>query len=269
MKLAFSNIAWSPHDSPAVLRLLREHGVIGIEVAPTRVWPEWVGATVAAAREYRLRINAEGFEIPAMQAVLFGRPDARLFDAAGERALVDHMTLVAALAGALGARAVVLGAPKQRDRGELSLAAAHEHAVPVLRRLGALFADQGACLCIEPNPVRYGCNFVTRALEGAELVRRVAHPGFGLHLDAAALHLAGETLRDVWPAVGAFVRHFHISEPDLGDFRAPQVPHRENLWALRDGGYAGWCSVEMREPAGDLADVGPWRLVGTEARLDG
>jgi sugar phosphate isomerase/epimerase len=213
-------------------------------------------------------MEAEGFRIPSMQAVLFARPEARLFDAGGERALVDHMALVASLAGAFGAKAVVLGAPKQRDRGTLSLEAAHEHAAPVFRRLAALFDDHGSCLCIEPNPVRYGCNFVTTAVEGAELVRRVAHRGFGLHLDAAGLFLSGERLAKVWPVVGDLVRHYHISEPDLGDFRTPQVPHRENLATLGDAGYSGWYSVEMREPAGDLADVGPWSLFGMVATSD-
>jgi sugar phosphate isomerase/epimerase len=264
LRFAFSNIAWTPHDAPPVLRLLRERGIRGIEVAPTKVWPDWLGATPAAAAEYRRRLDGEGFVVPALQAVLFGQPNARLFDTAGEVALVAHLMRIAELAGAFGAKAVVLGAPKQRDRGALTTETAHAHAAGVFRRLAPAFADRGTCLCIEPNPPRYGCNFVTTAAEGASLVRRVAHPGFGLHLDAAAMFLVGDELRAAWADVGALVRHYHISEPDLGDFTAAQVPHAENLAALRANGYAGWCSVEMREPPQGLESAGPWMLVQGE-----
>jgi hypothetical protein len=68
-------------------------------------------------------------------------------------------------------------------------------------------------------------------------------------------------LREAWPDVGPLVRHFHISEPNLGDFTAPEAPHADNLRVLREGGYAGWCSVEMLEPSQDLAVVGPWAFV--------
>jgi D-psicose/D-tagatose/L-ribulose 3-epimerase len=131
----------------------------------------------------------------------------------------------------------------------------------VLHRLAEIFSSRGTCLCIEPNPRRYACNFVVNANEGAELVRSVNHPGFGLHLDAAAMFLEGDDPGELWPRVGSLVRHFHISEPDLGDFCSPKVPHRANLDFLSSTNYAGWCSVEMREPMLPLAVAGPWSIL--------
>lgn len=262
MKLAFSNIAWTPHDQPQVLELLQRHGVGGIEVAPTKVWPDWQGATPQAAMRYGNQMRESGFEIPALQAVLFGRPEARLFDADGETALISHLTHVAELAASMGARNVVLGAPKQRQRGDLPFDDAIERAAAVLHDIAELFDACGTSLCIEPNPRRYACDFIVNADEGAELVRRVGHRGFGLHLDAAAMFLEGDDLPDVWRRVGPLVRHFHISEPDLGDFTSPQVPHAANLQFLRQVGYDGWCSVEMREPLESLAIAGPWAVIG-------
>lgn len=261
MKLAFSNIAWTPHDDPDVLALLREHGIAGIEVAPTRVWRNWEGATPAAAHAYRSRLHSVGFDVPALQAVLFGRPEARLFHREGEVAFVSHLTHVAELAGALGADAVVLGAPRHRDRGSLAMEEAFDRAAEVLFGLAETFFARGTCLCIEPNPRRYACNFIVNASEGAELVRRVNHPGFGLHLDAAAMFLEGDDPAHLWPEVGSLVRHFHLSEPDLGDFCNPQVPHRANLDFLKSTSYAGWCSVEMREPTLPLTVAGPWSFL--------
>lgn len=261
MKVAFSNIAWTPHDSPKVLALLHQHGISGIEVAPTKVWPDWTGATPEAARMYRAKLKDQGFAVPALQAVLFGRPEARLFEDGGERVLVRHLTEVATLAEALGAPVVVLGAPRLRNRGGLTFDEALARAVPVFRRLGEIYSNHGTCLCIEPNPRRHACNFIVNAFEGAALVRAVANPGFGLHLDAAGMHLEREQLTKVWPDAGPLLRHYHISEPDLGDFSAPQVSHVQNLEFLVGHGYAGWYSVEMREPSKPLEEVGPWGIL--------
>lgn len=261
MRFAFSNIAWTPHDSPSVLRLLCEHGVQGIEIAPTKVWPDWAGATPGAARAYRTKLAHMGFTIPALQAVLFGRPEARLFDKQGQAALIKHLTAVAQLSEALGAGAVVLGAPRQRDRTGLSMDEALDRAIPIFRRLGNIYYNHGSCLCIEPNPSQYSCNFIVNAVEGAALVRAVASPGFALNLDAAGMHLEAERLEHVWTVAGPLIRHYHISEPDLGDFVAPQAPHESNFECLFRHRYANWCSVEMREPAKPLAEAGPWHLL--------
>jgi D-psicose/D-tagatose/L-ribulose 3-epimerase len=269
MKFAFSNIAWSPHDSPDVFSLLKRNGVTGIEMAPTKVWPNWTGATPAAAQAYRSRLEDQGFVVPALQAVLFGRPEARLFDDEGERKLIEHLTQVASLAAALRARTVVLGAPRQRDRGNLSFEEALASAAPTFRRLGEIYSDHGICLCIEPNPRRYGCNFVVNSVEATALIRAVASPGFGLHLDAASMHLEGERLDGIWRDVAPFVRHYHISEPDLGDFRTPSVPQRANLDFLSKSGYEGWCSVEMREPSTSLFEAGPWSILSSWASSQG
>jgi sugar phosphate isomerase/epimerase len=261
-RLAFSNIAWEPEEEPQVLPLLRSAGITGIEIAPTVLWPRWEGATPEAARAYRRCLEDEGFVVPALQAILFARPLAALFDPRGDAHFLDHLGRVAALAGGFGARVAVLGAPRQRDRGARGWDEALESAVPVLRRAASVFADHDCCLCIEPNPARYGCNFVLNSQEGAALVEAVDAPGFGLHLDAAALYLEGESLAAVWPRVGHLVRHFHVSEPELGDFRAAVVPHASNFAVLESAGYGGWCSIEMRRPAGPLADHGPWDILG-------
>jgi len=267
-RFAFSNIAWGVHDDPQILALLRANGITGIEIAPTKVWPQWEDITVPAAAAYRKKLNEQGFEIPALQSLLFGRPQARLFDAQGEVELLKQLEHIAAMAGALGAKAAVFGAPRQRDRKDLTAQEALDHAIPVLRRAAVRFADQGCCLCIEPSPHQYGCNFIRTASEGAELVRRVDHEGFKLHLDAAALYMENEDLGALLPTVGAELRHFHISEPDLGDFRSPVVPHADNLRALDAFGYTGWCSVEMRMPAAPLASAGPWNILAGARRAN-
>jgi D-psicose/D-tagatose/L-ribulose 3-epimerase len=261
LRFAFSNIAWTPHDDPETFSLLRRHGIEGVEVAPTAVWGSWEAMTVPKARAYRQFLGEQGFAVPALQALLYGKPEARLFEGHGEAVLLEHFALVACIASALEARVAVLGAPSQRDRAGRSWPRALEHAAGVLRKAAMLFHDQGCCLCIEPNPRRYGCNFVNTAAEGVELVAAVDHPGLGLHLDAGGMFLERDDLASALPAALPMLRHFHVSEPELGDFRQPVAPHTENLCCLSAAGYTGWCSVEMRRPAASLADAGPWAVI--------
>jgi sugar phosphate isomerase/epimerase len=248
VKRAVSNIAWAAEEQDEVLALLPALGITGIEVAPTMVWPGWDGATPEAARALRTWLAGQGFAVPALQSVLFGRPDLHVFgDAASQGGLLGHIARVAALAGALGAGVMVFGSPRNRLRGELSPEAAMDRAVPVFRALAAACHDEGTALGIEANPPQYGGDFLLRWTEAAELVDRVGHPGLVLHLDTACTALAGDDPVEAAAACAARLRHFHVSAPMLAPVDpGSDLPHAAIAAALRKGGYAGWVSIEMR-----------------------
>jgi sugar phosphate isomerase/epimerase len=248
VRLAVSNIAWNDAEEPQVLGLLRNKGVTGIEVAPTRLWPEWAGATPAAARLARVRLADEGFEVPSMQAILFGKPDLSLFG--DGTAFTDHVRGVADLAAALGAHVLVYGAPKSRDRGALTPVAAFDRAVEVLCVVAAECAARNTVLCIEPNPADYGCNFVVNSAEGLALVQAVDSPGLRLHLDTAAMVLAGEDPAGAVAAADAYLSHVHISEPHLAPIVPASIDHARVGRSLRRIGYRNWVAIEMRRVDG-------------------
>ena len=168
MRLAVSNIAWAADEQDAVLAVLPEMGVAGVEIAPTMIWPGWEGATVGAARDVRRRLEGQGLAVPALQAILFARPDLYVFGDA--TSLVEHVARVAELAGVLGAGVMVFGSPRNRLRGELAPAAAMDAAVPVFRAMAAACHAAGTTLGIEANPQEYGGDFLTRWPEAVELV---------------------------------------------------------------------------------------------------
>jgi len=244
MRLAISNIAWNDADEPRVLALLRQRAVAGIEIAPTRLWPDWAGATPTAARRARTRLADEGFDVPSMQAILFGKPELSLFGDA--TAFADHIRRVADLAAALGARVLVYGAPKSRDRGGLTPAAAFDRAVTVLRPVAAECAARDTALCLEPNPAAYGCNFILDSSAGLALVQAVDSPGLRLHLDTAGMALAGEDPAEAVAAAGGNLRHIHVSEPHLAPIVPASIDHARVGRALRRAGYRGWVAIEMR-----------------------
>lgn len=251
MKLAISNIAWEARDDELVAALLQEHGVDGVEIAPTVRWPSPLEVSQAELRDYRRFWNSRGIEIVALQALLYGRSDLTIFESEEKRReTLDYLAGMARLGACLGAGLLVFGSPKNRLVGDLSPAAAEEIARAFFEEAGRAAFDEGVVLCIEPNPEVYGCDFVTKARQGLELVAKVGSPGFGLHLDAAGMTLADDplvsSLEDCVPALC----HFHASEPYLGPLGEGGVDHATVAQTLSRLNYAHRVSVEMRRPTG-------------------
>lgn len=257
IKLAISSLAWEPAQDQAVRALFVQRGVRGVELAPLKYWSSAPEVAPNALADYRAEWADAGVSIVALQGILFGRPDLRLFGSVEQRAsLEQHLAGMAAVAEGLGAGVLVFGAPGNRLRGTLTEEAAIASAAPSLRRVAAACEARGCMLCIEPNPLRYGGDFVRDLTEATRLVQAVGHPGFGLHIDSGAIAINTEPDAEVVRAAGV-ARHFHISEVDLVPVGSGSVDHRRIGRSLREGGYDGWLSIEMRplDPARLLVDM--------------
>jgi D-psicose/D-tagatose/L-ribulose 3-epimerase len=254
MKFAISNIAWRAEEDNAVAEMAPRFGIQGIELAPTRVWKDPLASTSAHVSEQRRFWENRGLPIVAIQSLLFGHPELTLFDTDAARGkTLDYLSGMVSLARDLGARVLVFGSPKNRKIGAHPAAEVQAIAVNFFRQLGNRAAKAGVCLCIEPNPPYYDCDFVTTASAGLELVQVVNSPGFGLHLDAAAMTLAKEDPETALSAAAGQVRHFHASEKDLAPIGCGSVEHARFATVLRRIQYPHWISVEMR-PAPALPD---------------
>jgi sugar phosphate isomerase/epimerase len=258
VKIAFSSLAWDPADDEAVARVLREAGVEAVELAPTKLWADLTAVPPSEASAVRSAWEGRGLPVVALQSLLYGRPGLRLFGDSSQRAeLGAYLEGVFDLAARLGASALVFGSPKNRQRGRLSAEEATAIAAEFFGTMAQRADARGVALCLEPNPEPYGCDFVTNARAGLELVAAVGHPGFRLHLDAACMTLAcdplGEAIRGA--ADAGFLGHFHASEPDLRPVGGPRsdVNHAACASELRASGYGAFVSVEMRPP--DRADA--------------
>ena len=232
--------------------MLVAHGAAGVEVAPARVCDRPWEAPAERVVAYRRFWEDRGLPIVALQALLFGRPDLVLFgDAAARRLLREQLVAIINLAAGLGAQRLVFGSPKNRRRGSLGRLQAETIAVAFFRELGSVAADRGVWLCIEPNPVEYGCDFLVDSREVIEFVERVGQDGLGVHLDSGAMALTAESPPAIMVAAGPRWRHFHASEPGLAVVGSGGVDHAAIATALRGVGYEGYVSVEMTQgPAG-------------------
>ena len=146
MKLAISNIAWTNEEETEVAAKLQELGVPYVEIAPTKLWDDPTKATPEQVREYVEWWKSYGIEIVALQSMLFARPDLKLFESSElHEEAKQYLAEFLRLAGDMGARRLVFGSPKNRQRGtmpaeeadaiaqqffaELGEAAVHAHAM--------------------------------------------------------------------------------------------------------------------------------------------
>jgi D-psicose/D-tagatose/L-ribulose 3-epimerase len=243
--LSLSNIAWPPDAQDEAIATLKSLDVTAIEIAPFNVFHTWdVG--LDRVRDLRLRLDDVGIACPAMQGIVFNVTGAHLFRSAESRLLLHaHLVTIARVAGVLGARACVFGAPKLRDPGDLQPEEAFDKAAEFLRWIGPAFANEGSVLAFEPNATAYACRFVTTTAEAIDLVSYVATPGIGLQIDTGTVFLEAEDPAILTRAV-PYAAHAHISEPALAPIGTSGVDHRPLARSLKAGGYEGSISIEMK-----------------------
>ena len=216
MRLAISNIAWDIAEDTSVAKLLGKFGVDAIDVAPGKYFPDPANAKDEDIANVRRWWAGHEIEITGMQALLFGTTGLNVFgDSKSQEAMLEHLRAVCRIGAGLGATRLVFGSPKNRDRSGLSDAQALVQAVSFFRRLGNTAQEHGVIVCLEPNPTRYGANFMTTSAETAHVVAAVGHEAIRMQFDTGALTINGESPEAVLECSSRLIGHVHASEPDL------------------------------------------------------
>jgi D-psicose/D-tagatose/L-ribulose 3-epimerase len=247
MKIAISNIAWEAGETDRVAEIMASRQIAGVEIAPTKIWPDLSLADDSSIYACRDWWEMRGIRIVALQSLLFGRPDLNMFGTAEVRhSMLDYLGSAIRISALLGARVLVFGSPKNRQAGSMHPPAAMKAAVEFFSSLGAMAHASGVCIGLEPNPEVYGCDFIRTSQEALRLVKDVAHPGFRVHLDTAILQMSGERFEDAVEQCFDYLVHVHISEPMLSIVGEGHTNHLHMAHALRSFGYRNWVSIEMR-----------------------
>jgi sugar phosphate isomerase/epimerase len=216
MRLAISNIAWDPPEDEAVAELLRTSGVDAIDVVPGKYFENPSAATDSEIGEVKDWWASRGIEILGMQALLFGTSGLNVFgDERSREGMIERLDAVCRIGGRLGARLLVFGSPRNRDRTGLDDTAAMAIAVPFFRRLGDIAQAHGVVVCLEPAPARYAGNFMVTSAETGRVVEETDHPAIRLQFDTGALAINGEDPERVLRDYSHVVGHVHASEPGL------------------------------------------------------
>lgn len=241
MRLSISNIGWEKDKDDQVYGLMKRHGYSGLEIAPTRIFPEAPYERNADAAAWSAKLKREyGFCIPSIQSIWYGKQE-KIFGTAEERQiLVDYTKKAIDFAAAVDCKNLVFGCPRNRNLPE---DVDPETAISFFRELGDYAAKHGTVIGVEANPPIYHTNYVNDTLSALDLIKAVDSEGFRLNLDVGTIIQNEEDIGELTGNVN-LINHVHISEPGLKPIeeRACHVA----LWkGLNAGGYKGFISIEM------------------------
>lgn len=199
---------------------------------------------------------ADPFDIPTVRAALADQgltctvstappPTINLIDEERRAAGVDYLRQVIAVAAKVGATVVCgpLAAPVGERRGRGYTQAEWDSCVLGLRAAGAIAADHGVTLALEPLN-RFETFIVNTVADGVRLVAEVDQPAVGLLLDTFHMHIEEKSTAAAIRHAGRYIKHFHASENDRGTVGTGQVAWPSVFGALRDINYQGQIVVE-------------------------
>ena len=220
MKLAASNLAWSPQQDSTVLRYMADHGFTGLEVAPTKIIQNRPYDYPEEAREYSEKIKSEyGLQICSMQSLWYGIPQRIAESAETQAMLLEYTKRAIRFADAIECRNIVFGCPRNRvikNDGE-------KHIVEeFLLKCAEESAKYGIVIAVEANPPIYQTNYLNSTYQVLDLIKRKNHPSLKLNLDCGTVIENGEMLEWLGEEIN-FIHHVHISEPMLATIKKREI----------------------------------------------
>ena len=241
MKLSVSNIGWREERDREVLAWMREYGYSGLEIAPTRIFPEDPYNKLTEAKRWAEKIKDDyGFTIPSMQSIWFGRKE-NIFGAEEERrVLIAYTQKAIDFAERIGCKNLVFGCPRNRN---LPVGVDAGTAVVFFRELGDYAAAHHTVIGMEANPPMYNTNYINDTASAFRLIEGVDSKGFQLNLDLGTVIHNGEHIRELEGRI-SLINHVHISEPGLKPIKKRWL-HQELKAILEAENYQGFVSIEM------------------------
>lgn len=241
MKLAISNIAWDQKNDEEIYCYMKQLGIEGLEIAPTRIFPDKPYERLEEAKIWKrdLALNY-GFEIPSMQSIWYGRKE-KLFGSSEERQiLIDYTKKAIDFAEVIGCKNLVFGCPKNRNvpDGQNS-----SQAVTFFKEIGDYAYMHHTVIGMEANPTIYNTNYITDTVAAIDLIKQTNSKGFLLNLDLGTMIQNKEEIKKLEGNV-SLINHVHISEPGLKPIKE-RILHKELYNLLSSETYNGFISVEM------------------------
>lgn len=263
MRISISNLAWDREEDEQIAVLLNSRGINAIDIAPGKYFPDPPAATsddILAIRQWWLE---RGIEVVGMQALLFGTTGLNVFGPADvQDKMLAHLRAICKIGNKIGARKLTFGSPKNRDCSGVPAEQSMDMATSFFLRLGDIAESEGVWICLEPNPIRYGANFMTNSTETAVVVRAVSHPAIKMQLDTGAMAINGEDPEATLSTCGELIGHVHLSEPDLVPLGDGGVEHESYSAAIKKELPEYIATIEMLATKEEPHSISVERAIG-------
>jgi len=246
MKFAICNELFEKWPWPKICQFAREIGYHGIEIAPFTLADRAEQITPQQRDEIRRVAESNSLAIVGLHWLLVKPPGLYVThtDPAIRKQTAEYFIQLVNLCADLGGSVMVIGSPKQRSLlPGVTRQQAMQFAAEVFTAAMPTAAQRNVTLAIEPLTPKE-TDFINSAVDGVELIDRINHPNFRLHLDVKAMCSESKPIPQIIRECARHIAHVHVNDPNLLGPGMGEVKYEPIIAALRDAGYDGWLSVE-------------------------
>ena len=247
MRYAICNETFEGWDHRRVCRLVADLGYGGLEIAPFTLAPRITDVSREQRRTLRREAEECGLRIIGLHWLLAKTEGLHLTspDEIVRKRTAEYLVELARGCRDLGGELMVFGSPAQRRiPAGANKAQAQDYAADTFRRALPGIADCGVKLCLEPLPPPEA-DFITTCADAVELLERLSHPNFVLHLDVKAMASDEAPTPELIRRHARRTAHFHANDPNKRGPGFGSTDFVPILQALKEADYHGWVSVEV------------------------
>ncbi|MBP1615203.1 MAG: endonuclease [Bacteroidetes bacterium] len=250
MKLSISNIAWSVESDASIYTMLSMLDFKGLEIAPTRIFPESPYNHLIEAKEWATKLmEREGLVVSSMQSIWYGHSENMFDSESNRKALIDYTKKAIVFAEAIGCKNLVFGNPRNRDTENIEVAL--PVAVAFFKEIAEYALEHHTVIALEPNPKIYNTRFMNTTEQAVEMAYKINSNGVRVNVDLGAIIYNEENI-DYLKQIPEYINHVHISEPGLKQIEERNL-HKELFSVLKFIEYDKFVSIEMGNQNDDQA----------------
>ena len=243
MKLSISNIAWSTEHGNTVYQFLKDNGFEGLEIAPTRIFPEKPYEHLSEAKDWALQMKEQyGLAVPSMQSIWYGHTE-KIFGSKEERkVLLDYTKKAIDFAEIIGCNNLVFGNPKNRDAEDIP--SILPIAIDFFKEIGDYALEHNTVVALEPNPIIYNTHFMNYTEQAVEMAYKANSDGIKVNVDLGTIIYNEEDINYL-KQIPEYISHVHISEPYLRPINEKHKEMHRYLLELGTSHPDIYISIEM------------------------
>lgn len=247
MKYAICNETFENWKQDDVFACIAELGYAGVEIAPFTITNDVRDVPREGRIRLRKMVENSGLVVTGLHWLLAKTDGFHLTspDPAVRKNTADYVIELIRFCSDLGGKVMVFGSPKQRDLQQgVSYPQGLSFATEVFRQTMSVAESCDVTIAFEPL-ARCETNFINTADQALELIERVAHDRFQLHLDVKAMCDMGKPVPQIIRENKQHAVYFHANDPDGHGPGTSGLDHKPFAAALKENRYEGWVSVEV------------------------